>query len=124
MKEFKNKDLEINIYLKEWHNEFLVTDSDFWQIKKSFEDESGALEYIENLLSCKNKSEYNFYKWCVEKELREGTIIQFEDGKQGVILGKEFVEGCLKYSPLKKDGTTGKAKRNLYGNTIYKVIKY
>ncbi|EGT5282627.1 hypothetical protein CUB08_06930 [Clostridioides difficile] len=103
----------------------MVTDNySFWQIEKSFDSKEAAMEYVSKLLTCKNQQEYNFYKWCEKDGVKEGSIIQFEDGKKGVILGKEFAEGCLKYSPIKKNGTIGKAKRNLYGNIKYMVVQY
>ncbi|HBF7547408.1 TPA: hypothetical protein KOY69_002009 [Clostridioides difficile] len=104
---------------------YVVTDNhNFWQLDKPFNSKEAAMVYISKLLGCKNQQEYNFYKWCEKDEIKEGSIIQFEDGKQGVILGKEFADACLKYSPIKKDGTIGKAKRNLYGNMRYIVIQY
>lgn len=95
-----------------------------WQTNKVYNTKEQALDYIGNLLNCRTKQECNFYRWCAKNNLREGSLIEFEDRKQGVILGKEFAEGCLKYSPIKKDGTVGKSKRNLYGNLKYEVIKY
>lgn len=123
MNEYRNNYLGFNISLKEHFEDINILgksikgytgkytvfdDFDFWQIDNRFE----------------SKEECHFYKWCAKDEIREGSKIQFEDGKEGVILGKEFADTCLKYSPIKKDGTVGKSKRNLYGNLKYKVIKY
>ena len=139
IKEYRNNYLGFDIYLKDHFENFevlgqtikgntgnyiVVDELDFWQIDTPFTSKEDALDYIGNLLNCRTKQECHFYKWCAKDGLREGSIIQFEDGKQGVILGKEYADGCLKYSPIKKDGTIGKSKRNLYGNLRYKVIKY
>lgn len=139
MEKFRNDNLNFDIYLEdhfEWiemlgqkikgyTGKYMVFDKyDFWQINKPFETKEIAMKYINELINCTNKQDYNFCKWCVNKGVREGSIIQFEDGKQGVILGREFAEGCLKFSLIKKDGNVGKTKRYLYGNLKYKVIKY
>ncbi|ENY8630180.1 TPA: hypothetical protein KPE78_001178 [Clostridioides difficile] len=139
MKIFNNKEIKFEIVLNEEieymkvlgkdvkfnTGNYVVTDNySFWQIEKSFDSKEAAMEYVSKLLMCKNQQEYNFYKWCEKDGVKEGSIIQFEDGKKGVILGKEFAEGCLKYSPIKKNGTIGKAKRNLYGNIKYMVVQY
>lgn len=135
--EFFNVNLSMYIYLEKHievvniygqkvgfnADEYIVTDSDFWQIKKIFKSKTEALRYIAHLLDAETKSEYNHYKWCIDYGLEEGSIIQFEDGKKGCILGKEYTDGCLKYSPIKKDGTVGKAIRNLYGNLNFIVIE-
>ena len=135
MKEFRNNYLGFDIKLENvkvsmsgqdlYIDKFEVTDTfDFWQIDKIYDTKEQALDYIGNLLNCRTKQEYSFYKWCAKDGLREGSIVQFKDGRQGVILGKEYTVGCLKYSPIKKDGTIGKSKRNLYGNIEYKIVKY
>lgn len=106
-------------------DQFKVDDtSTFWQTDKVYNSKEEALDYIGCLLNCRTKSELNFYRWCAKYRLREGTIIEFEDGKQGLILGKDYTDNCLKYSPIKKDGTVSKLKRNLYGNLKYEIIKY
>ena len=135
MNEFRNNYLDFDIKLENVKmpmfgqvltlEQFVVIDTfDFWQTDKIYNHKEEALDYIDNLLNCKTKQECNFYRWCAKYGLREGSIVQFEDGKQGAILGKEFAEGCLKYNPIKKDGTVSKLKRNLYGNIDYKVVKY
>ena len=139
MKEYRNNYLGFNIILEDHYEminvlgqtikgntgKYMVYDElDFWQIDKPFNTKEEALDYISSLLNCKTKEECHFYKWCNKDGVKEGSIIQFKDLKQGIILGKEFTDSCLKYSPIKKDGTVGKSKRNLYGNLKYKVIKY
>ena len=106
-------------------DQFKVDDTfTFWQTDKIYNHKQEALDYIENLLNCKSKNEVKFYKWCAKYGLREGSLIEFENGKIGAILGKDDAEDCLKYSPIKKDGTVSKLKRNLYGNLKYKIVKY
>lgn len=135
MNKFRNEILGFDIFLEKVKmrffgeiieiDRFKVTDTfTFWQIECEYETEERALEYIGQLISCKTKQECYFYRWCAKHNVREGSTIQFDDGNQGVILGKKFAEGCLKYSPIKKDGDISKAKRNLYGDLKYKVIKY
>lgn len=135
MNEFRNNYLGFDIKLENVKttmfgqelilNQFKVNDTfTFWQTDKVYSTKEDALDYIENLLNCKTKQECNYYRWCEKDGIREGSIIQFEDGKQGIILGKEFVDGCLKYSPIKKDGNIGKSIKNLYGNIKYKITKY
>lgn len=135
MNEFRNNYLGFDIKLENIKttilgqevmlDQFKVNDTfTFWQTEKIYNHKKEALDYIGNLLNCKTKQECYFYRWCAKYGLRKGSLIQFEDGKQGMILGKEFAEGCLKYSPIKKDGFVGKSKRNLYGNIKYKVVKY
>ena len=135
MKKFRNDGVGFDIFIEKvkirFFNElveidrFVVKDTfSFWQTDCEYEMEEQALSYVEDLLSCTTKHECNFYRWCAKDGLREGSVIQFEDGSQGVILGKEHVEACLKYSPIKKDGGISKLKRNLYGNVVYEIIKY
>ena len=135
MNEFINCYLNFNISLIQLEtsifgervllDQFKVDDTFiFWQTDKVYNSKEEALDYIGLLLNCRTKKECYFYRWCSKYGLREGTIIEFEDGKQGFILGKDHVGGCLKYSPIKKDGSVSKVKRNLYGNLKYKIVKY
>ena len=133
--EFKNEYLNFNIeliqletnILGQWVkvDEFMVDDTfTFWQTGKVYDSIEGALEYIRILSNCKSETEVKFYRWCEEHRVKEGTIIQFEDETKGIILGSDYAVDCLKYSPIKKDGSPSKLKRNLYGNLKYEVVKY
>lgn len=124
--DIKLENIKITMFGQELMLEqFEVNDTfTFWQTNKIYNHKQEALDYINDLLSCKTKEECNFYRWCAKYGLREDSIIQFEDGKQGQILGKEYADSCLKYSLIKKDGIKGKTKRNLYGGIKYKVIKF
>jgi len=84
-------------------------------------------EYIQRLCLSKTKKEYHFERKLQEKGLQVGNLIEFQDGKQAVIVS--LSDDCpdimrsLFYLPLKKDGTPSKVKpRILYGNTIYKIV--
>lgn len=138
MKVFRNHELGIDIFLGEKieimdvlgipvefkTGEYSVTNSYFKYRENLFLTKKEAVAFVNNLLKCKTTFECYYFMLCSWRGVREGSIIEFDDGKQGVILGKEYSEGILKYTPFKKDGTVGKAKRCLYGNLKYKVVKY
>ncbi|HBF1879833.1 TPA: hypothetical protein KNT26_003111 [Clostridioides difficile] len=139
MNNFKNKFLNFDICLekhyesmtilnqntKMYTGKYMVFDKfDFWQLDILFDKKRDALNYIDKLIDVKTQQEYNFLKWCTQKNIKEGSKIEFEDGKQGIILGSEHADGNIKYVPLKKDGTKSKMRRILYKNIKFKILKY
>jgi hypothetical protein len=82
--------------------------------------------YVEKLLTARHTSMFYYIRSLARKELEPGNVIEFEDGKRGVIAvpeGDSFGRNLV-YIPLKKDGTLSNHKpRLLYGNDVYQKIK-
>lgn len=136
---FKNEHLKFDIYLdnhfevvkvlnqniKGYTGKYIVFDKyEFWQIEEPFNTKEEAMEYIDRLKEVTDKQSYYYLKWCKKSNVREGSLIEFEDGKRGVISSEEKAIGCLKFSLIKKDGTVGKSIRNLYEGMDFKIIAY
>ena len=84
------------------------------------------LDYLEGLLEADNLSLYYYYRNLGSRKLKPGDVIEFEDGKKGVIAvpeGDTFPRNIV-FIPLKKDGTLSKVKpRYIYANTNYQKIE-
>lgn len=86
-------------------------------------NEKEMTDYVKQLLAAPHAWLFYYFRSLARKGLSPGDIIEFEDGKKGIIVipeGDSFGRN-LAYIPLKKDGTKSKHKpRILYGNDTYK----
>lgn len=83
------------------------------------------LDYLERLLQCPNVETYNYYKLLCEKGLKEGDVLLFENGKKGIVVipSPEYLNGAIRYIPLKKDGTRSQGiPRYLYRGEKYEIV--
>jgi hypothetical protein len=79
--------------------------------------------YVGELLNCRSMAEFKYCKKLKEKGLRIGDIIQFSDGKRGVVSRQTVEQGSIpniRYIPLTQKGTVSKVKpRILYGGVEF-----
>lgn len=86
-----------------------------------------TVSYVESLCTATTKQEFFYIRTLKEKGLAVGDVIEFEDGKQGIIVSLTEVDvpliRSLFFVPLKKDGSQSKVKpRILYGTYKYKKL--
>lgn len=103
---------------------FIVNDTYSNHADEVFNSELDALRYINRLLKAKDKKEYLFVKWSTRAGVRENTIVEFSDGKRGIILESLHFDSCLKYKQIKKNGEPGKQIKKFYRHMDYKIINY
>lgn len=84
------------------------------------------MSYIEGLLEADSPSLYHYRRNLASKDLKPGDVIEFEDGKRGVIAvpaGDTFPRNIV-FTPLKKNGELSKVNpRFIYANTTYRKIE-
>lgn len=84
------------------------------------------VNYLKELLETENLSLYHYLRNLAKRELRPGDMIEFDDGKKGVITipeGDTFPRNAV-YIPMKKDGTLSKLKpRYIYANSNYQKVE-
>ncbi|PLS19423.1 hypothetical protein CVD28_03130 [Bacillus sp. M6-12] len=124
-KEFKVETM-LNIPVVFYGEKYVIEDSGdkvFPQHEVLFNEEE-MVAYVEKLLSCKNKELLYYLRSLARKELEVGNVIEFEDGKKGVIVIPEgFIGRNPMFVPLKKDGTKSNHKpRYIYANDSFKKI--
>jgi hypothetical protein len=81
--------------------------------------------YLKSLLACNSVSEFHYIRRLQEKGLQVSDIIEFEDGKRGMVHMPEGLGYArnIQYIPLKKDGEISKQRpRFMYSGDKYQVV--
>lgn len=89
-------------------------------------NEEELMDYLRGLLQADNLALYHYYRNLASRNLKPGDVIEFEDGKKGVITvpeGDTFPRNIV-FIPLKKNGELSKVSpRYIYANTNYHKIE-
>jgi len=131
------KGIIIKIYYNSFQDTVIGNPVEFFEIHATVEDNLDRIHskhkvkleldelyvYVKDLLSALTKEEYLYKRILMEKGLKIGDIVEFQDGKQAVIvpaIEEVLSTRTLYYIPLKKDGTMSNHKpRILYGNIAF-----
>ena len=127
MKRLINPYLGIEVKLKKYKTDnklenYIITDTDNYQIKREFKNKYEALKYIAFLLDATTKTEYDYIKHYIDADLEEGDIIEFENGRKAYMLKSNYDEAFFKYRVIRKDNKIGKIVRLLYPDIKYTIL--
>ncbi|MFP3726554.1 hypothetical protein U8V72_15350 [Priestia filamentosa] len=83
------------------------------------------IEYVNSLLESKDLMEYQYKRILKENDLMPGDIIEFTDGRRGVICKEADtpIPTNARYTPIRKDGELSNGRpRLVYNGMEYNVV--